>query len=182
MHAVQKKINAALAMIMTAVCIGRAQTAAPSETQVKAAFLVNFPKYIEWPAEAFGDTNTSFVIATFGETSLDGELRKMVQGRTVNGRPVVLKRVTTNAECGDCHILFIPDSERRRVAAILENLKNSSVLTVSESDDFLDKGGTVNLVRRDRKVRLEFNLAATRQARLQVSSKLLNVADVVKGK
>jgi len=155
---------------------------APSETQLKAAFLVNFPKYVEWAAETTAQTNGPIVVATWGETNLGDELRKMTQGKTINGRLVVFKILEENDNVADCHVLFIPDSARRRVPALLEKLKGSSVLTVGESDDFLEKGGMINLARRDRKVRLEINLVSSRQANLKISSKLLSVADVVKGK
>lgn len=158
------------------------QPSAPSEIQVKAAFLVNFPKYVEWPADAFPDTNSPIILATLGETDLGDEIRKMVQGRTVNGRPLRFKVITESDPARDYHILFIPDSARRRLPVALEKLKVTIVLTVGESDDFLARGGVINLARREQKVRLEVNLTAAKQAGLKISSKLLSVADVVKGK
>ena len=152
------------------------------EKQVKAAFLVNFPKYVEWPADTFPDTNSPIILATLGETDLGAEIQKMVQGRTVSGRPLVFKVITEITPAADCHILFIPDSARRSLPAVLEKLKSTSVLTVGENDDFLAKGGVINLARRDQNVRLAVNLVAARQARLKISSKLLSAADVVKGK
>jgi hypothetical protein len=158
------------------------QSTAPSENQVKAAFLLNFPKYVDWPAEAFGESNSPIVIATLGETGLGGDLRELVKDKAVNGRPLEIKVLAENDNLGDCHVLFIPDSARRRVPAILEKIEASNVLTVGESDDFLEKGGAVNLARRDRRIRLEINLVAAKQAGLKISSRLLSVADVVKGK
>jgi hypothetical protein len=158
-----------------------AQPTRPSEDQVKAAFLLNFPKYVEWPAEIFAATNSPITLATLGDTSLGEELREMVKDRIVNGRPLVFTVLTENA-VHDCHILFVPEAAQRRLPAILEKLKGASVLTVGESDDFLDTGGAVSLVRRERRIRMEVNLAAAKQARLKISSKLLSVADVVKGK
>lgn len=155
---------------------------APPEDQVKAAFLVNFPKYVDWPTENFAETNSPIIVATLGETGLGDHVRKMIAGRTVNGRPLVFKVIAESEVARDFHILFIPDSVRRRLPAILEKLKDSQVLTVGETDDFLSRGGVINLTRRDQKVRLEVNLVAARQAGLKISSKLLSVADVVKGK
>ena len=159
-----------------------AQDTALPETHVKAAFLVNFPKYVEWPAGTFPETNSPIVVATLGETDLSDDVRRMVQGRIVNGRPLVFKVVAEADLTGNQHILFIPDSARRRLSAVLDRLNDSRVLTVGESDDFLSRGGIINLARRDQKVRLEVNLVAARQANLKISSKLLSVADVVKGK
>lgn len=159
------------------------QEVSPSESQVKAAFLINFPKYVEWPAEAFADTNSPFVLVVLGNTEVLKPLRQMIQTRAVNGRPFVLKLANTEQECaGEVHILFIPDAEKKRTVAALEKLKERSVLTVGESDDFVEEGGVINLARRDRKVRLDVNLNSARQVRLKVNSKLLAVADRVIGK
>ena len=153
----------------------------PSEYQVKAAFLINFPKYVDWPVEAFAGTNSPVVLAVSGETKVAGEIQKVIAGRTVNGREIVLKRLTSGEESGGCHILFISAAEQRRSPNLLANLKDSSILTVGESDDFLESGGIINLARRDQKIALEVNLTAAGNARIKISSKLLSVASVVKG-
>ena len=163
--------------------VSLAQTTGPSETQVKAAFLVNFPKYVTWPAEAFAETNSPIVITVLGGNKLSDELAKMVPGKKVDGRPLVLSiapnedQITTN-----CHVLFIGAAERRRAPAVLQKLGDAPVLTVGESDDFLSSGGTINLAIQDKKVSVEVNLASANKARLQISSKLLNVAHVQKDK
>jgi len=161
-----------------------AQEGVASESQMKAAFLVNFPKYVDWPAAAFSQANSPVVVAIFGDEEVVREFYQMIEGgRTINGHPVVLKRITAEEEIGsDCQILFVGASQRQRIPAILEKLKSASVLTVSESDNFLEKGGVVNLIRKDQNIRLGVNLAAARQAHLRISSSLLSVADVVKGK
>jgi hypothetical protein len=159
-----------------------AQESAPSESQLKAAFMVNFPKYVDWPQSAFVETNSPIVVAIFGEADFEEELGKMITGRSVGGRALVFRKVATENEIAGCHVLFIGDSERRRIAELMGILKRASVLTVGDSDDFLDLGGVIKLVRRARKVRLEVNVSAASQVQLKISSKLLGVADVVKGK
>ena len=153
----------------------------PSEYQVKAAFLVNFPKYVNWPAEAFAGTNSPIVIAVLGETKVTGEIQEVIAGRAVNGRNIVLKRLASGEESGVCHILFVSAAEQRRSPNLLGRLKGG-VLTVGESDDFLESGGIINLARRDQRIALEVNLTAAGDARIEISSKLLSVASVVKGK
>jgi hypothetical protein len=153
-----------------------------SEPQVKAAFLVNFPKYVDWPAGAFAATNSPVVLAVVGESKVAGEIRKVIAGRTVNGREIVLKRLASGQESGVCHILFISAAEQQRSPNLLARLKDTNILTVGESDDFLERGGIINLARRDQKIALEVNLTAAGNARIQISSKLLKVASVVKGK
>jgi hypothetical protein len=152
-----------------------------SETQVKAAFLINFPKYVDWPTDALAESNSPIVVAVFGETSLDGDLKKMLKGKTINGHPLVFKRVSTEEEAiNGCHILFIGEESARRASTIIGKLDGTSILTVGDSDDFLDSGGVIRLARRDRKIRLEISLTAANRAHLKLSSKLLGVADVVR--
>ena|SRR6266568_4846008 len=161
-----------------------AEDGAPLEYQVKAAYLVNFPKYMDWPAGAFADTNSPITVAILGDADVANEFAGMIEGgKTVGGHPIVLKRITKEEEISsDYQVLFIATSERSRIAAILEKVKGSSILTVGESDDFLEKGGIINLVHRDRKIRLQVNLTAAGKAHLKISSRLLVVAEVVKGK
>ena len=157
-------------------------TSSFSEYQIKAAFLVNFPKYVDWPAEAFPETNNPIVIVLLGETKVAGEIQKTIAGRTLNGREIVLKQLASGQEPGACHILFISAAEQQKSPDLLAKLKGSGILTVGESDDFLERGGIINLARRDQKISLEVNLSAAGVARLKISSKLLSVANVVKGR
>jgi len=150
------------------------------EAQVKAAFLINFPKYMDWPAEAFAETNSPVVIAVLGESKVADELQKAIVGRTVAGREIVLKRLASGQTPVDCHILFISASEKN-ASAVLFGLKHNAILTVGETADFLDHGGIINLARRDRKIALDVDLIAASDARIKISSKLLSVANVVKG-
>jgi hypothetical protein len=153
-----------------------------SEYQVKAAFLINFPKYAEWPAEAFAETNSPIIIATLGETKVTAELQKLIPGRTVNGREIVLKSLATGEEPGVCHILFISAAGQQQSPGLLAKLNPTGILTVGESDGFLESGGILNLARRDQRIGLEVNLAAASISRIKISSKLLTLANVVKGK
>ena len=174
-------------LVMAVGWLGRPLDAVAEEAQVpehvvKAAFLLNFPKYVEWPAEAFARSNSPIVIAVLGETKVTAEIQKVIAGRSVHGREIVLKRVASGEEPGVCHILFISAAELQRSPDLLDKLKDTSVLTVGESNDFLERGGIINLARRDQKVAMELNLAAADKARINVNSKLLRLASVVKGK
>jgi hypothetical protein len=166
---------------IVATCAVRAAESLP-ESQVKAAFLVNFPKYVDWPAEAFAATNSPIVIGVLGKTEVTAELQKIIAGRIVNGRPIVLKHLASGTETGGCHILFVSAAEQKLLPGLLAKLKDGGVLTVGESDDFLGRGGIINLARREQKIAVEVNLTAADQARIKISSKLLSVASVVKGK
>ena len=153
------------------------------ENDLKAALLAAFPRYVDWPSGGPAADAAPIVLAVFGETNLDNEIRAAIAGKTVNGRPLVFKRALTEAECATgCHIVYISPEERRRLPSLLNRLKDSSVLTIGESDDFLERGGIIKLVRRERKFKFEVNLTAARRARLEISSKLLKLADAVHGK
>jgi len=148
------------------------------EYQIKAAFVLNFPKYVDWPPSAFAGTNSPIVIAVFGSNEVGAELEAACRGKIINGRQVMFKRVAAVDDSAGCNILFVGDSEKRNLPAIFEKLRNSSVLTVGESDDFIEKGGIINLTRHDQKISLEVNLIAAQLAGLRISSKLLRVAKV----
>lgn len=153
-----------------------------SEYQVKAMFLFNFAKYVEWPSDVFTDTNAPITIGVLGENRFGDELQKVVAGKNVSGRTIVLRQVENANDASKCHILFISASEKNRLGEILGKIKGLPVLTVGETEQFTGQGGIINFMRKEDKVRLEIDLNAARQAKLQLSSKLLSVADVVKGK
>ncbi len=158
-----------------------AAEAQASEDQVKAAFLVNFPKYVEWPKEAFSATNSSLVVVILGNPGMAEEFAKMSADKTVNGRSLILKTEPPTADDPNgWHILFV-STTTRRPAEMLAGLKGRSVLTVGDDEKFLEQGGTIRLVRREQNIRLQVQLAAAQAAQLKISSKLLSVADVVKG-
>ena len=171
----------ALLFVMLVFPVAIAEEPLASEYQVKAAFLINFPKYVDWPAETFAASNSPIIIAVFGESKVTDEIKKIIAGRTVNGREIILKRLASGAESGGCHILFISAAEQRNSPNLLA-APQGGVLTVGESDDFLERGGIINLTRRVQKIALEVNLTAADAARIKISSKLLGVASVVKGK
>jgi hypothetical protein len=152
------------------------------ERQVKALFLFNFAKYVDWPATAFPDTNAPITIGIMGEDRLDDSLRYAVEGKTVNGRPFVIKHLAADSELSGCHILFISESEASRMGAILDKARALPVLTVGENEPFARNGGVITFVLRNGNVRLDIDLAAAKKAGLTISSRLLAVADVVKGK
>ncbi len=156
-----------------------AQEKPPSEYQVKAAFLVNFPKYVDWPPEAFEQPDSPLFICVYGEDKLGEDLKRMVEAKTINNRPLTLRYPRNPQELREgCHVLFVGGSDRQKISEALQAVRASSVLTVGESDFFLELGGVINMGRKEDRIRLAVNLDAAERARLKVSAKLLNVADV----
>lgn len=173
-----------LALALLIGCLWQApataqDTAATSEYQVEAAFLYHFAKFVEWPAEAFAETNSPITIGIVGEDPFGDALESTIRNKTVDNRPFRILHLDMKslADAKRCHILFIAPSERRRVSEILDSVKNNSVLTVSTRiDRFLQAGGMINFFIEDKKVRFEINNDQARRVSLKISAKLLNLS------
>jgi hypothetical protein len=151
---------------------------AAGEYQLKAVFLFNFTKYVEWPAAAVPDAQAPFVIGVFGDDPFGSVLDDTVRGEKVGGRPLFIRRYATEGEIKDCQILFISQSEAPQLEQIVAGLKGRSVLTVGDFDKFTDGGGMIWLVTENSKIRMKINLEAAKAAGLTISSNLLRAAEV----
>lgn len=154
------------------------QPSTPSEYQVKAAFLFNFTQFVQWPESAFAQ-NQSIVIGILGKDPFGNTLSSMVADEHVNGRTVQVVRYEQLDDIKNCNILFIPLSERARIPAILDQLKNRNILTVGESEGFARSGGMIHLQNENNKIRLVINHEAARQENLDISVKLLKLSTIV---
>jgi hypothetical protein len=150
------------------------------EADVKAAFLYNFTKFIEWPADAFAKEDSPFVVGVFGDDEFTATLAKLLDGKKAHGHSFIVRRLTQNGEAKGCQLLFFRAQEGRRLGAIYETIKQSPILIVGESDGLLDAGGMINLLFEDKQLRFEVNPAPAENARLTVSSKLLRLAKNVR--
>jgi hypothetical protein len=153
-----------------------------TEYQVKSLFLLNFAKYVDWPSTVLTAADTPIIIGVISEGEFENELAATVERKSIGGRPIRVRRMRTPEDFEKCQILFIAGTERERLADILSRIRTKPILTVGETAEFLDQGGAINFVLKEGQIHLEINLEAARQAHLEISSKLLNVADVVKGK
>ena len=151
------------------------------EYQVKAAFLYNFARYVSWPKDSFPDDRAPILLGVVGKDPFGGALEQTIKGKTINGRELVLKRVTRQQDLKGFHILFVSSSEAQYLSQIMEKLKGESVLTVGEPEGFTLAGGIINLIMEENRVHFEINIVSAEQARLKISSKLLALAKVVKG-
>ncbi len=147
-----------------------------SEYKVKALFLCNFVKYVDWPGGATGP----IVIGILGQDNFNDSLTSAVEGKNVNGRPIVIKHLSENDDPSGCTILFVSSSENSQLSAILGKTGSLPILTVGEDESFLQKGGIINFTLKEGKIHLAINLNKAQKVKLQISSKLLSVADVVK--
>ena len=170
-----------LTVFLTVPIVCRPQGAL-TEYQVKAAYLFNFLKFVDWPEDAFPDPLAPIVIAVVGDDPFGPSLPQVVIGKTVQGRDLVIRAYREGENLRSAHILFISASEKKRVPAILSSLRGSSVLTVADMDGFLECGGMIQFVSESNRVRFSINADAARRGRLQVSSKLLSLSKPMEGK
>jgi hypothetical protein len=150
-----------------------------SEYQVKAAFLYNFAKFVEWPEEAFSSPDAPLVIAVLGEDPFGTLLDETVRGEAVGGHKLEVRRIDRLEAAKGCHTLFISASEKSELPEILAAVKDSGALTVSDVEGFARRGGIISFRTVDGKVQFEINLETAKRERLKVSSRLLKLADVV---
>lgn len=155
--------------------------AAAPEYQIKAVFLFNFTQFVEWPPESFPAADAPFVIGVVGEDPFGAHLDDAVRGESVKGRAVVIRRQQRDDDLSVCHVLFVSASEAGHVSAILRKLQGRSVLTVSDMDGFARGGGMIHFLTAQKKIGLQINLEAARNAKLSISSRLLRSAEIVPG-
>jgi hypothetical protein len=149
------------------------QHAKPTEYEVKATYLYNFSRFVEWPAKA---QSSSFVICVLGKDPFGPSLNAILANEASSGKSVEAQRIPTVQDALNCRVLFISSSESARLKQILTTLGDASVLTVSELPEFTQRGGMVQFVSEGSRVRFEVNLASAEHAGLTLSSELLKVA------
>ena len=171
----------AFAGILFLAPFAAAQRQEPQEYQVKAVYLYNFGRFVQWPTKDVVNNDGPFTICVLGQDPFGPALDSTVSGEKIDGKDVTAKRILTPPEAAACRVVFVSSSEVIQIKEILSALGKYSVLTVSDIPDFLENGGMVQFVLADRKVRFKINLAATRQAGLNLSSQLLKVAEEVRG-
>ncbi|HEY4382242.1 MAG TPA: YfiR family protein [Acidobacteriaceae bacterium] len=158
----------------------QAEQPKPSEYQVKAAYMYNFGRFVTWPAKGV-EQKSEFDICVLGPDPFGPTLDSALAGGAVGGKPVVAKRVSKPQDATDCRILYINSTESSHLPEILAALNQAPVLTVSDMPDFSRRGGIIQFVLEENKVRFEVNLKSAASAGLVLSSELLKVASSVRG-
>jgi len=176
--AVLRFLRAALLAAAMAFVPMAGHTAA-DEYQVKAVFLFNFSRFIEWPASAFSKSDAPFVVGIYGNDPFGGNLDEVVKGESANGHPLVVRRVRSAEEAAGCQILFIPKEENRRLEELVSALAKSHTLTVSDLPGASQRGVMIRLVTENSRIRLRIDVEAARAAQLTISSNLLRAAEIV---
>lgn len=151
----------------------------PNEPHVKAAFVFNFVKFVEWPAGAFNDDGAPIIVGVVGEDSTSSAIGQTINGKTANGRRLLIKRFPNFKAITHCHILFISTTQKDNIRQILAAV-GPGVLTVGETERFAEVGGIINFTIIDNKLRFEINPAAAERSGLRISAKLLSLARVIR--
>lgn len=166
-------------LILLQALTAHASAAISREYEIKAAFLFNFTRFIEWPGESFANATSPIVIGVIGSDPFGPELAGILQGRLVNGRAIVARTVTSPEEARTTHLLFVGLTRTEDIARLMQTLAGSRVLTVGESPGFAALGGTITFVLQGDKVRFEINPEAAERAHVRISAQLEKLATVV---
>ncbi|HRD68152.1 MAG TPA: YfiR family protein [Candidatus Competibacter sp.] len=167
-----------LASLLLTGPLGSAWANEFDEYAVKAAYLYNFAKYVEWPPEAFANAGAPLSICIAGNNPF-GDALAALSGKTVETHPVEVRLIPAAMGFDRCHIVFVGRTEQSRFKILLAKLARLPVLTVSDIGDFARSGGMIGLVEADQRIRFDINLTAARQANLKLSSQLLKLATII---
>ena len=157
-----------------------AQKAVRREYQLKAIFLYNFSQFVTWPANSFSAEDAPMVIGIVGTDPFGAHLEEAISGEKMNGHPLTVERYATAEEIGTCQILFVNLHDAAKREQAIAAVKGKNILTVSDAFDFLELGGMIRFFTRQGKLKLEVNLDTTKEANLEISSKLLRLVEIFK--
>lgn len=184
--AVRRALQAAalIALLLTEAAVHRAWSADAQtiEYQIKATFLCKFGNFVEWPAPQGASADAAFGIGVVGPDAVVDEVTSAARGQTVNGRPIVVRRLGRGDPLDGLGIVFVARSHSARLAETLAGLRGQPVLTVTESEQGTAVGSMVNFVVVNDKVKFDIALPPAEQSSLKISSRLLAVARLVTGR
>lgn len=173
------RVGRRIVLLLAAVGLG-AQAELP-EYVLKAGFLFNFAKYVEWPEDAFDGPDSPLVIGVVGKDPFGKDLDRALRNKTVKGRPIRVVRFPSPDDIRGAHILFVPSSEERRMDEVLRQVRSKPTLLVGEDPRFCREGGTLNILLEDGHPKLQANPDAAARANLTIDAKLLRASTIVRG-
>ena len=170
--------------IVVVICLaaiygGQGVNAQPSESELKAALLYNFAKFVKWPSNDPRADDSTFVIGIIGDSPIQELLEKSVEGKQIRKQRVKVRAISDHDSLNACKMLFVGSSEKDEYESILELVADKPILTVGELADFADAGGIIGFYRKDNMIRFKINVEAATRASLNISSKLLRLARIV---
>src|SRR3954468_12411118 len=168
----------AVALLLAISPVSSAAHVDATEYGLKSVFLYQFCRFMEWPNSAFSSPGDPLIIGVIGDDPFGSLLNEAVEGETYHGRPIRIEHYRNSREIKRCHILFVSRSEGDQLDQILSSVAGKNIVTVGETDRFLDHGGMIALTADRNKVHLRVNQSSLRSANVDVSSKLLRIAEL----
>jgi hypothetical protein len=185
-NSAKRSFSAARVLLATMLCLlgatSSAQTRSADEDQVKAAFLLNFGRFVEWPAKAFADQTEPFRICISGATAVANALGVLTISQKLNSRAIAVMLIDHHQPVKQCHMLFIGNVSVKDRKSLLAEATGTSAFTVAEEKDFVDGGSMLALVTTDNRISFAINQQLAEEAGLKISSRLLSLAKLVRGR
>lgn len=157
---------------------GKAQDATADEYEIRAAMLLNLTKFIDWPSAKADSAHPQFLICILGSDPIGPGADRYLQNRTVAGKPVLVRHLTTPEAANTCQILYVADREHKSIERLVPELMKNGVLTISERSNATDPNQVIGLPTVNERVHIDINLGAAQKTGLTISSKLLRLATV----
>jgi YfiR/HmsC-like len=170
-----------VALMMLSALPVQARGSHPTQYDVEAAYLYQFGNFVQWPAKSGADRPKTFSICVLGQDPFGTALEDTLRDSKMNGLPMEAKRIASVRDAAGCQILFISSSQQDQLTADLLALREQPVLTVSDIPEFAARGGVIQFVLTENRVRFEIDLSNAQKAGLKLSSQLLKVAVAVRG-
>jgi hypothetical protein len=174
--------TAALLSVASAPAVAQAPPPAPQEYEVKAAYLLNFTRYVEWPAETFASADAPIVIGVLGRNPFGPVLAQTLEGRASQGRRIELRELESVTDAADCQVVFVAREEHRLNQDLIERLTRPGLVTIGEGETFVRRGGVLSFVLVNQTVRFAVNLTAGERAGVRISSRMLALATAIYGR
>lgn len=170
-----RTLGALMALTATCVCTSMAERPPQDERTVKAAFVFNLIKYVEW-----SNSSNELLIGYSGDASMGEVLKKLLEGKSIDNRTIHILLSPSESDVQRCNLLYVSEASPRKARAALERIHNKSTLTVGDSNSFTEDGGMIGLVRNGEQVQIQVNLDSVQEAELKISSRLLNLATILR--
>lgn len=156
----------------------RAQNKPALEYQVKAAFLFNFTRFVNWPESPFKSGTDPFVIGIIGNDPFGPYIEELVDGESFGDHPIIIERYTDVKEIGNCQILYVNSNDAKMVKEVLAACAHKNILTVSDASRFASLGGVIGFYKEQNKIKVQINVKAAKAAEVEISSKLLKISKI----
>jgi hypothetical protein len=170
---------AAVCTVLSGLWVCRAQSTGVAEYEIKATFLYDFAKFVDWPPKAVSSERAPFILCIVGADPFGNMLDSSVRGQRIDQHQIVIRRVSRSEDLTICQIAFISRAENKYLPAILDGLRGSSTLVVGDSQDFAKRGGGIQLYLEDKAVHFSINVDSVQRAHLAISSNVLELAKIV---